>query len=254
MMADDMDIPMPSMMPAGATWRNARQRQGLDGATRRLVLFAGVIGGGLLLLVGAWSLTGHRSADVPVIEPDSRALRTKPENRGGLQLTGQDDAIMSGGGGGQDAMAPPPETPAPQALRDAAALPAAPPAVPSASGAKAAPTPEPAPTPAAQVAPTAKAPATAMTVQPAAKPSVTNGIVKVQLAALPTEEGARAEWQRLLHRMPQLLGGREPAVSRLDRADGKVFWRLRTGGFTDIADATAFCSKVRAQGFGCTLS
>ena len=258
-MGDDMDIPMPSMMPAGATWRNVRRREGLDGMSRRLVLFAGVIGGGLLLLVGIWSLTGHRSTTVPVVEADTRPLRTKPENRGGLQLAGQDDAITSGGGGGQDGMAPPPELPAPEALREAAATP------PAILARPASDTPEPkvsaAPPAAAVVAVPPSRPAAAAPpapTEPAARtlpPSVAARAsgAQVQLAALVTEDSARAEWQRLLRRAPELLGGRAPIVTKLERGDGKVFWRLRTGGFSDIAQATTFCGQLRARGLSCTL-
>lgn len=272
-MAEDTDIPMPSMMPAGATWRNVRRREKLDTTTRRLVLFAGVIGGGLLLLVGAWSLTGHRSAVVPVVEADARPLRTKPENPGGMQLAGQDDAIMAGGG--QDAMAPPPESPAPQALRDTAgpaatkiapqpgpeaAAPAA--AAPAATATRELPSAGPAAVeprhPAAAAQPNVAQPNLA---QPGVAQSgvaqsgvaqATSGM-QVQLAALVSEDAARAEWQRLLHRLPDLLGGRSPSVSRLERDDGKVFFRLRTGGFANVAQATSFCEKVRAKGTGCSL-
>lgn len=262
-MADELDIPMPSMMPAGAaTWRNVRRREALDSSTRRLVLFAGVIGGGLLLLVGAWSLGGHRSTAVPVIEADARPLRTKPENPGGMQLAGQDDAILSGSSGGQDGMAPPPEAPAPQAL--AAPPPPTPlPASIPASSPATSPTPAPAvaeasapalaPVAPARAAPPQAAPAAVTTPRAVALPKVVTGGPQVQLAALVTEEAATAEWQRLTKRMPELMGGRSPIVTRLDRSDGKVFWRLRTGGFSDIAQATAFCEKVRAKGIGCAL-
>lgn len=245
-MAEELDIPMPSMMPAGAAaWRTSRRREGLDTTTRRLVLFAGVIGGGLLLLVAAWSLTGHRAAGVPVIEPDSRPLRTKPENAGGMQLAGGDDAILSGASGGQDGMAPPPETPAPQDLAVQAPTPqAAPPAVAPAAPQAVSQTPEPPPPPAA-------APARPSVATPPVVRAETG--TQVQLAALVSEEQARTEWQRLLRKMPDLLGGRSPVVTRIDRADGKVFFRLRTGGFADIAQATAFCAKIRAKGGACTL-
>jgi hypothetical protein len=257
-MADELDIPMPSMMPAGASnWRNARRRDPLDSTTRRLALFAGAIGGGLLLLVGGWSLTGRHASGIPVVDADPRPLRTKPANPGGMQIAGQDDAILSGSEGGQDAMAPPPETPAPDALREAAqqaeAAAAAPPPAPTQPASLV--TPEPAP-PAAAIAAIPEEPASPA--KPAAAqvaPRVATGAgPQVQLAALPSEDAAKAEWQRLVHKMPELLGGRAPVVTRIERTDGKVFWRLRTSGFPDIAQATAFCEKVRAKGGGCMLA
>ena len=75
----------------------------------------------------------------------------------------------------------------------------------------------------------------------------------VQLAALDTEAAAQAEWQRLGKRMPELLGERKAVVQKAER-DGKPFYRVRTGGFIDIADATEFCTKVRAKGGACTLA
>ena len=301
-MADDMDIPMPRMMPAGATtWRNAHRREGLDSSTGRLMLAAGVIGGGLLLMVGAWSLTGHRNLEVPVVEADARPIRTLPENPGGLQLAGQDDAILSGSSSGQDAMAPPPEAPAPQALRQTAELPgpvlpmpaapsvAAPndlapsltgvnptapslaaPAVstssPSPPDVSAAMPVEPeavaAPAPSANRATVASAESTAETpvartetARAAAAPDLSRIAAgpQVQLAALKSEQAALGEWDRLMRRMPELLGGRAPTVMKIARADGKVFFRLRTSGFPDIAHATSFCEKVRAKGASCAL-
>jgi hypothetical protein len=86
-----------------------------------------------------------------------------------------------------------------------------------------------------------------------ATPSALGGHAAVQLAALGSEQAAMTEWRRLSHRMPSLLEGRQPVVLRYDH-DGKVYYRLRTGGFVDIAQATAFCQQVRAQGNGCSLA
>ena len=75
----------------------------------------------------------------------------------------------------------------------------------------------------------------------------------VQLAALPTEDAARTEWQHLAKRMPDLLNGRQPSISRTERG-GHTFWRVRTSGFADIAQARAFCDHVRAKGGGCSVA
>ena len=75
----------------------------------------------------------------------------------------------------------------------------------------------------------------------------------VQLAAVDTEQGAQAEWQRLAKRMPDALGDRRLVLQRAER-DGKAVWRVRTGGFSDVADATAFCSRLRAKGASCTIA
>ena len=79
------------------------------------------------------------------------------------------------------------------------------------------------------------------------------GGTMVQLAALESEQGAATEWQRLLHRMPELLGARRPEVQRAEH-DGHPVWRLRTGGFATSAQAAEFCVQVRAKGTGCSVA
>ncbi len=272
--SQDMDIPMPAMSPA---WRVApRQRAAMDPGTRRLAIFAGVIGGALLLLIGVWSFSGHRHAGgVPVIEADSRPLRVKPVNPGGMQVEGANDSIMSGEADGKASMAPPPETPAPQALK-AEEQPAAPPppvAAPAPAPAQAplALTPPEPPKPAAmtEAAPTRTAPlptppsaparqeVTASIAKPAQAPSqlgmATTGVSMVQLAAVESEAAAKTEWQRLAHKYGDLLGGRTPTISKIEHG-GKTFWRLRTGGFADVAQAEQFCARVKAKGGGCSVA
>jgi hypothetical protein len=145
---------------------------------------------------------------------------------------------------------PPPEAPAPQALQmqaraaNAAAI-VPPPVIPLPSA------PLPPKFAVAPVAPPTRDVAAAPVRQ--APPSAVAAGVQVQLAALDSQAAANAAWTQLAHRVPDLLGGHSPAVVRFDR-DGKVFWRLRTGGFADIAAATQFCTKLRARGAGCAIA
>jgi Flp pilus assembly protein TadD len=76
--------------------------------------------------------------------------------------------------------------------------------------------------------------------------------VQVQFAALPTEADAHAEWQRLQHRMPTLLNDRAPVFTRV-KVNGQIFWRVRTGGFPDDAQAEGFCQQVRQAGANCAI-
>jgi hypothetical protein len=242
-MSDDVSVPQ------GGTYRIPRRR-GMDPATRRLAIIASGLGGTLLLVVGLWSVRGHHAPSVvPTIQADPRPLRVKPENAGGMQIAGQNEEILSGDAGPQEGkLAPPAEAPAPQALRappepQRPAVAAAPiPAPPAPPQAAVQPAPAPAPVP-PQAAEKRTAPTTVTTGKGA----------QVQLGALETEDGARAEWQRLAHKMPELLAGHSPAVLKAER-DGHALWRLRTGGFADIAQATAFCERVRAKGAGCTIA
>ena len=265
-MRDEIDTLVST---GGPSYRVSRARPGMEPNTKRLALIAGGIGGTLLLLVGAYSMSGHRHpAGVPVVEADSRPLRVKPVNPGGLEVYGSDDSILSGAAFGKEAMAPLPEVPAPQVLkaeeaRDAAArlaetqpiLALADAAAPQATVPQAAATQ--ATEPASLVVPTARpTPAlpapVARTAPPVLAPTF-GGATQVQLAALLTEEAAMSEWQRLAHKMPDLLASRRPAVSRTER-EGKTFFRLRTGGFTDVAQATTFCQHVREKGVGCSIA
>ena len=261
-MRDDMDIPMPAMGPTGsasASYRVARPREGMDPNTRKLALIAAGIGGTLLVLFTAWSFTGPRRTGVPVVEADIRPLREKPANAGGMQVAGKDETILSGKSEGQAALAPASEAPAPQALKPVVAA-----AAPVVAPAVVAPVVTPAPTVAAATparsAVVASAPpkAAAVVVPTAAKPAAVVAPAghgaQIQLAAVGTEQAAISEWQRLEKKMPDLLGGRKPAVSKIER-DGKTFWRLRTGGFADATAAKSFCEQVKSKsGGGCTVA
>ncbi|WP_242481970.1 SPOR domain-containing protein, partial [Paracraurococcus ruber] len=85
---------------------------------------------------------------------------------------------------------------------------------------------------------------------PAEPRPVAGGKGMVQLGALPTEEAARAEWERLARRVPELAGFR-PRVVKLDRDGQPPLFRLRTGGLADAAAAKALCDLVKAKGGAC---
>jgi hypothetical protein len=259
--------PEPAMAGSAPIGGHRFRRQP-DPGMRRLIIIAGGIGGALLLIVGAWSLGGGHSHGVPVVDAPSGPLRVKPANPGGMQVTGADDPILSGDGGAKqpEALAPPPETPEPGALRTPQAG-GSPKAAASAPAASRATTPAVAPAPiaTAPLSPAATlehAPVHAVTAHPgvptkplaAAEPAPrTVARLEVQLAAVSSEDAAKTEWDRLARRMPELLGRRHPLVVRAER-DGHVVWRLRTGGFDDAGQANAFCEHVRAKGAGCALA
>ncbi len=251
-------MPNTSDFAAGPTYRLAR-RSGIDPATRRLMITAGILGGALMVIVGAWSTIGPGQGGVPVIAPPPGPVRVKPADPGGMQVS-NDNAILSGALAlsGKDQLAPPPETPDPQALTGAPQ-----------------PTPAPAPaersmnetgaTPAAASAPDAGAEPTFAPVAPAVStPTVPKAAVPteraaadrslfVQLAALETKDAADGEWRSLERRLGDLLDGKTPAISRA-AVNERVFWRVRTGGFADAAAARAFCERVHTKGAACTVA
>ncbi|WP_235035327.1 SPOR domain-containing protein [Roseomonas sp. 18066] len=239
-----------------------------------------------------WAVSKLGNTTIPVIEADARPMKIRPEDRGGLRVANQDEIIFErrvAGSGFEPtgrlapaaetpnldalraATAPPPApatpvptpapaaTPAPQAAAPHAATPhaaalatqnnarpqAPPPpaaqlAAPQAPAAPAAP-----PAPVGRIAPPA-APAT-----PAPVPSRA-GTVTVQLGALDSEAGARAEWDRLSKRVPELIGGRSPQITRFEREGKPTMWRLRLGGFEHDA-AGSFCETVKSRGGACAV-
>jgi SPOR domain len=248
-MSDDLSIPSP-------TYRIPRHRRGMDPVTRRLALMAGGLGAALLVVVAGPSLIGHRSGSVPVVQADNRPVRVKPENPGGLQVAGANEDILSGGAESKDGkLAPPPEVPDPQAM-----LAPPPPPVVAALPAALAPVPAPAPAPVAAVQPAPPKPVTtpvatkaapAPDKHPTAPPVANNALV--QVAAVGTEDAARSEWERLSKRLPDLLGQHKPAFSKTEH-DGRTLWRIRTGGFSDVAQANSFCERLHAKGVSCLVS
>ena len=83
-MSDDLSIPNP-------TYRVPRHHQGMDPGTRKLAMIAGGLGATLLVVVGGWSVIGHRSTTVPVVQADNRPIRVKPDNPGGMQVAGAEE-------------------------------------------------------------------------------------------------------------------------------------------------------------------
>ena len=256
-MSDEIGIPQiaPGLDPARSSFTHSyrARRTGMDTSTRRLFMAASALGLVLLAGMGVWTFGGHRAAGVPVIEADARPLRVKPENAGGMTVVGANDQVMGGHGDGADGagdLAPEAERPDPQALRAQRAVATAPASSVPASG-----TPAPAPviTPAVVSGAGLLVPTPAVDRPLTGAPTPAIGATMVQIAAVDTEASATAEWQRLARKAPELLADRKPTVVRLDR-DGKTFWRLRTGGFIDIASATEFCRKIRAKGLGCSIA
>jgi hypothetical protein len=232
--SDDLSIPSP-------TYRVPRHRRGMDPLTKRLAVIACGLGATVFVVVGGWSMLGHRSGTVPVVQADSGPIKVKPANPGGMQISGANDDALSGSGTSADGkLAPPPETPAPQALR--------------------APPPPVAASPAAAPPVVAAAPLKPVDTKPVAAPDKRTAVAApagknmlVQLAAVRSEADAKSEWERLSKRMPDLFAQRHPAISKTDH-DGRTLWRVRTGGFADLSQAKDFCEHVRAKGTGCTVA
>lgn len=253
------------------------------------------VAGGLLGTVAlagaiAWSVSQSGPRTIPVIEADSRPIKVRPEDPGGLVVPNIDQLVleppavrraMEREQAANARLAPAPEAPALDLLllQTAPPTPQAAPPAPLASVPPSVPAPDDLPpiaapasgpatsgaalpgTPASSrgdvsrgdLSPDgAAAPAVAPPVpaQPRATPEPA-GRAMVQLGALSSEEAALGEWNRLQRRIPE-LAGRQPQVTRFDRGGGQPpLWRLRTGGLADTEAARALCEAVRSQGGAC---
>ena len=243
------------LAPNRESWRPERSAYDAGPLLRRAALIvAAVACFGAVVGVAASLLRGH-SHGVPVIEADRSPVRVKPDNPGGMQISNEEQQIMDGSDAAHaDVMAPGPETPQPQALaaeiQAARPAPAAPPAAPSVPSVAplAAPSAAAVTPPALAVPPPVHA---APSVQDAGKAGA--GKMEVQLAAMTTRDGAVAEWARLAKKMPELLGHRRSDIVQTE-VDGKMYFRLRTGGFADAASATVFCNEMRDKGAACAVA
>lgn len=244
------------------------EREGSNLPWRMLAIAGGLLGVLAVAGLGWWAIRGMGGASsVPVVEADPRPFKVRPDDPGGLRVPNQSELILErpaqrsqGNQQGRPAtVAPGAEAPDLGGLRAAATARPAPAPTPSpATPAPATPAPATPPTalaqtqplPAPQAAPQPAAPAT----QAAAQPPRPAGRVQVQLGALPTEDAARTEWERLSRRAPELLAGRSPQIVRLDRGEGQApLFRLRTGGLADPEAAAAFCEQIRARGGACAV-
>ena len=273
MWEDEVRVPPPG-------YRSAPQRRAAE--ARRMIAAAGGVGAVLLLcVVGYYAATDRRPEGVPVIEAPPGAVKVKPDNPGGLQVNTQTNAFLKNDGSTADAnLAPAPEVPDPAALAASVDQEQVPP-VPIVR-----PAPADAPTTAAQVAATASpaAVSVAMVPETPAPPaplqapltaplpsarvaavhnlaqeyrppaqSMEQGPVRVQLAALDSQEAALRQWEHLAHNMPALFQGRRPIFVEA-HVNGHTYWRVRTAGFESPAEAARFCNDVHARGAACTVA
>jgi len=106
---------------------------------------------------------------------------------------------------------------------------------------------------AAATAPSGPAPATAgampglRIVDPA---SIAPGTRLAQLGAFETREMAEKEWTRLSGLFEDFMADKGRVIAKA-RSGGKVFYRLRAEGFSDLSDARRFCAALLAGNANC---
>jgi cell division septation protein DedD len=237
---------------------------------RRLIIACVIIVSlGIATAIASFLGTPDRNRSVPVVEADPRPIRVTPANPGGMQLSSILPEELENADGRVEPEMPdaaalktysPPIpietkiTPRARTYRQAEAHepPSTQPTGRLATNLAPMP-PQPSPPKPTSVTTGSGAQASASAAKPTTEPQARVGKAAVQLAALQSETAARSEWESLRRRLPDLLGARQPSFPKTER-DGRVFWRVRTGGFADMAEARGFCEKLRARGAACTAS
>ena len=249
------------------------------------VLLGGLAVAGVVWVIN-YALSEHAPSggETPLIAADSGPVRAKPDKPGGVDIPNRDKLVYKSLEGeasqanGPEQLLPAPEEPLPKPTQPAgsesvaesllqaaddtepAATEAAAPAVKeqgaanevSAAGTKAeAPAEKKSP---AKNATAEKQPASAPAKAAVAPPKpVGAGQAMIQLGATRSEEGARAESERLLKKYGDLLGKLQLSIVRADLGAKGVWFRLRSGPFGDRAAAEALCEQLKARGAACTV-
>ncbi len=87
---------------------------------------------------------------------------------------------------------------------------------------------------------------------PAAPQTATAGRYFVQISSLLSAASAKREWARLQRAHPAILGGREADVQRAT-VKGRVYHRLRTGGFETRREAGSLCARLKTRKQDCLV-
>ena len=74
-------------------------------------------------------------------------------------------------------------------------------------------------------------------------PKLPIGSAVVQLGAFDSKSLAESEWQRFEKILGSILIPKKMVVQKAE-SGGKIFYRLRASGFSDISDARQFCSAI----------
>ncbi len=91
----------------------------------------------------------------------------------------------------------------------------------------------------------------APTKKTAAKSSaIPAGTSLVQLGAFDADAVATVQWNTLVARHKDLLGGKKPVIQKAKKGS-KTFYRLRVQGFENKTAANNFCTALKARGTDC---
>jgi hypothetical protein len=256
---------------------------------RRLLRVGGALAVMALFAGGLWFAYAqgirHGSSpgdggDIPLIRADTRPMKIKPENPGGMQIPDRDMLIYGQQRPQVEHLLPPPEQPMarpapppplpkpPQPPVQTAAAPSPAGASPASSAdartttAAAAASPEPAPIVQPSLTPAAAAAARQLGAAPAANspnspaaraaPGKAGGL-RLQLGAVRSESEARGEWDRLKHKNADLLGNLSGVATRADLGDKGIYYRIQAGPVADASIADRICGELRQRRLACII-
>ena len=74
-------------------------------------------------------------------------------------------------------------------------------------------------------------------------PKLSIGSAVVQLGAFDSKSLAASEWQRFEKILGSILTPKKMVIQKAE-SGGKIFYRLRASGFSDISDARQFCTAI----------
>lgn len=90
----------------------------------------------------------------------------------------------------------------------------------------------------------------AVAVAPTLTTDIPAGTTLVQLGAFETPEIAALEWDKLALRFADFMTAKAPVIQQAT-SGGRVFFRLRAMGYTDMDDARRFCAALAAEDAAC---
>jgi len=72
-------------------------------------------------------------------------------------------------------------------------------------------------------------------------------VIRVQIAAMSSNDAAKQQWARLNNSNSSLFSDLKPYVERVDLGKRGIFYRLQIGNFPDQISAEKFCNRYVAQ-------
>jgi hypothetical protein len=78
------------------------------------------------------------------------------------------------------------------------------------------------------------------------------GSYRVQLAAVRSEDGARATWQELQAKLPE-LASLQLHIERIDLGSNGIYYRVQGGPLPDKGAASTLCSRLGSRGQDCLV-